>query len=139
MIKSIYPVLMTEKLTESCSFYKSYFDFIETFSSDWYISLLHPKGSELAIIDAKHETIPKLYRKPVQGVIINIEVEDATGLYQEILEKNAAMITMPLKDEEYGQRHFVIQDPNNVMVDVIENIPADEAFQNNYITGANPQ
>jgi uncharacterized glyoxalase superfamily protein PhnB len=126
---------MTEKLNESCLFYKTYFNFAETFSSEWYISLLHPDGFELALIDARHETIPASYRGLVKGMILNIEVDNAAQMYKDITEKTDRILIMPLRDEVYGQRHFMVQDPNDIIIDVIEAIPPGEEFQDNYKTG----
>ena len=106
--------------------------FTETFSSDWYISLAHPDGGELALIDAAHETISAPNRSAVSGVIINIEVADAAQMYDDLKKQDASIIVMPLKDEDYGQRHFIVQDPNNILIDIIESIPPSAEFQNNY-------
>ena len=128
MIHSIYPVLMTEKLNESSLFYKTYFAFTETFSSDWYISLKHPDGNELALIDAQHETIPELYRTITSGMILNIEVDNVTKMYENISKQSDNIIILPLRDENYGQRHFMLQDPNGVIIDIIQEIPPSGEF-----------
>ena len=132
MIHSIYPVLMTEKLQETARFYKTWFGFTETFSSDWYISLSHPDGGELAMIDAGHESIASNYRRSVNGMILNIEVENVTQMYDDIRKQNEGIIAMALRDEAWGQRHFMMQDPNGILVAVIEIIPPGKEFQNNY-------
>jgi len=132
MVSSTYPVLMTEKLAESVLFYKTYFGFVETFSSDWYISLSHPDGGELAFIEATHESVPTHYRSPAKGMILNIEVENATQMYNHIQGQNTGIIVMTLRDEDWGQRHFMVQDPNGVPVAVIEIIAPSEEFQKNY-------
>lgn len=135
MVQSIYPVLMTEKLQESCEFYKRILGFSETFSSGWYVSLLHPDGNELALIDARHETIPESCRGAVRGMILNIEVDDAARMYREITERNDIPVLLALRDEDFGQRHFMVQDPNDIIVDVIEVIPPSEEFQAHYQNG----
>ena len=59
MITSLYPVLMSEDVHQSAQFFIDYFQFQETFRSDWYISLKNiESGFELAIIDSKHGTVP---------------------------------------------------------------------------------
>ncbi|MCL2674023.1 MAG: hypothetical protein FWE92_01675 [Defluviitaleaceae bacterium] len=135
MIRSIYPVLMTEKLNESTLFYKTYFSFTETFSSGRYISLSHPNGGEPALIDAIHKSMPAHYRSPAKGMILNIEVEDATRMYKTIQEQNSGIIVTALRDEAWGQRHFMVEDPNGIPVAVIEIIPPSGEFQNNYSQG----
>ena len=123
---------MTEKMEESCNFYEHYFGFMQTFSSDWYISLKHPNGSELALIDFSHETIPAPFRSVAKGMLLNIEVDNATQVYNDIKGKNANVVAVELRDEDYGQRHFIAIDPNGILIDVIENIPPSEEFLKNY-------
>ncbi len=135
MIKSVYPVLMTEKIEESRLFYETYFGFIEVFSTDWYISLAHPDGGELALIDCNHESVPGPYRSRAKGMIVNIEVENAAKMYEDVRNRNNGAVVARLRDEDYGQRHFIIKDPNDILVDVIEAIPPGEAFQKNYTGG----
>jgi hypothetical protein len=39
---------------------------------------------------------------------------------------------LPLRDEAFGQRHFIVRDPAGNLVDVIENIPPSEEFASAY-------
>ena len=132
MITTMYPVLITKKIQESCTFYKNILGFTETFSGDRFISLSHPDGGALALMDNQHETIPETCRATVEGMVLNVEVEDATQAYEDISGKAKQMIAMSLRDEEYGQRHFMVKDPNGVIVDIIENILPNEEFKGNY-------
>jgi hypothetical protein len=34
-------------------------------------------------------------------------------------------VMLPLRDEPFGQRHVMVADPNGVLVDVVQPIPAD--------------
>jgi catechol 2,3-dioxygenase-like lactoylglutathione lyase family enzyme len=129
-ISSIYPVIGTDKVNETADFYIQHFGFSETFRADWYISLLHTGETprELAILDYTHPTMPEAYRKPVQGLLINIEVQSADAEYARLIETAGLPIIRELKSEEFGQRHFVTVDPSGVLVDVIENIPPSGDF-----------
>lgn len=80
MKKSVYSVIMTTKIEEERDFFKRLFDFQETFTSDWYVSMISD-GFELALIDVTHTTIPERFRKNCQGIIINIEVDNVDELY----------------------------------------------------------
>jgi hypothetical protein len=53
-----------------------FFGLEETFSVDWYVSLRHRQRpeSELAFVQADHETVPPGHRAPSRGVLINLEV-----------------------------------------------------------------
>lgn len=132
-VNSIYPVLMTEKVKESSDFYERYFNFTITFEAEWYISMINKEsGNEIALLDRSHETIPKTYRAPVSGMLINIEVNDVDALYQKLILEDELPLHSELKDELFGQRHFITSDPNGILIDVIMNIPADDSFSQQY-------
>jgi catechol 2,3-dioxygenase-like lactoylglutathione lyase family enzyme len=129
-IKSLYTVICTEDVETSKDFYLKHFPFEITFEADWYVSLKTKSEPhfELALLDATHETIPTDHRKSVSGgLILNFEVEDVDAIYQAF--KNAGIpIHLELHSEAFGQRHFIIADPNNVLIDVIQVIPYAEEF-----------
>jgi catechol 2,3-dioxygenase-like lactoylglutathione lyase family enzyme len=68
-LQSSYPVLMVEDAKAVADFYIRFFGFAETFSTDWYVSLRHSTRpeSELAFVQAGHESIPTDYRSPPAG------------------------------------------------------------------------
>ena len=41
-----------------------------------------------------------------------------------------------LRDEDFGQRHFITADPNGVLIDVIKPIEPSAAFLGQYAEGA---
>lgn len=43
-------------------------------------------------------------------------------------------ITLPLRDEPFGQRHFIITDPAGTLVDVIKPIPPSPEFAAMYVS-----
>lgn len=131
---SFYPVILSERLEESKDFYITHFGYTLTFEAEWYISLLNEStGDELAILDSEHKTIPEAYRKNVQGLILNSEVENVDEWYQELIVKKNLPLHLDIRDEAFGQRHFITSDPNDVLIDVITVIPPDEAFQEQYV------
>lgn len=124
-LKSVYPVICTDKLAESKAFYIKHFPFELSFDSDWYISLKSTgeRPFELALLDYSHETIPEGHRKNVSGgLIINFEVEDVDSVYEQF-KAAGAPIHKELRSETFGQRHFITSDPNGVLIDVITEIP----------------
>jgi hypothetical protein len=44
-----------------------------------------------------------------------------------------------LRDETFGQRHFITKDPNGVLIDVIKPIPPSTEFAAQYQPSAIPQ
>ena len=133
MITSLYPVLMSEDVHQAAQFFIEYFQFQETFHSDWYISLKNiESGFELAFIDSKHETVPQAYQSKASGLIINIEVDNVDCLYEELRQQDEMEI-LPIKNEDFGQRHFIVEAPGSVFVDVIQVIPPSAEFAANYL------
>ena len=53
---------------------------------------------------------------------MTIEVEDVDAIYKEIKKKGVA-IKIELRDEPWGDRHFAIQDPNGIGIDIVKYTP----------------
>lgn len=126
---SYYPVIMTDDVTGTAAFYRAHFRFEAKFESDWYVHLQSSEneGVNLAILNGGHGTIPEAGRGRVSGLILNFEVEDADAQYERA--KVAGLpILQELRDEEFGQRHFITTDPNGVLIDVIKPIPFSAEF-----------
>jgi catechol 2,3-dioxygenase-like lactoylglutathione lyase family enzyme len=130
-LSSFYPVICTPSLTATRDFYTSHFNFNITFEADWYISLKHGEGYELAILDPSHASIPAGFGKPVQGLILNFEVEDVDSEHARLVNAGLPM-HLSLRSEAWGQRHFITADPNGVLIDVITNIPPSPEFAQQY-------
>jgi len=129
-ITSLYPVICTDKVAETRSFYLQHFPFETTFDSNWYVSLRSSgaRPFELALLDYRHETVPEGFRKAFGGgLLINFEVEDVDSVYNRF--RNAGLpIHVELRSEDFGQRHFITSDPNGVLIDVIKVIPYEGEF-----------
>ncbi|WP_025898369.1 VOC family protein [Sneathiella glossodoripedis] len=132
---SYYPVIMTDKVAETTEFYCKYFKFKKVFESDWYVHLTssESEGVNLAILDGRHETIPQQVRGAVSGVILNFEIDDVDSEYER-LSAEGLEILLPLRDEAFGQRHFITVDPNGVLIDIIKIIPPTGEFADQYLS-----
>lgn len=65
VIASSYPVVMTDKVTETADFYRDLFGFETTFDAGWYVSLKNDEGEhpfELAVLQFDHETFLASYQ-----------------------------------------------------------------------------
>lgn len=125
---SIYPVLMTADVEATAQFFRDHFDFSVAFDADWYVSLRRDAW-ELAILDSDHETVPSTHRGAnTTGMILNIEVEDVDAEYHRLVEVSGLQPVAPLRSEAFGQRHFIITGPDDVLIDVITPIEPEESF-----------
>ncbi|MGB3633249.1 MAG: VOC family protein, partial [Rubrobacteraceae bacterium] len=134
--QSFYPGLMAEDVEESARFYTEHMGFEPTFESDWYVSLKHRENPayELAILSPAHETIPEGFRgERASGLLLNFEVSDAKAEYKQLKEAGL-QIVLPLRDEPFGQRHFIGVGPDGVMLDVIEEIEPSPEFAEQFLS-----
>jgi len=117
-------------VAESCEFYCRYFGFEVTFESNWYVSLRHGfnPAYELALLDYTHESVPPAYRTPVQGILLNFEVDDVDAEYRRLIGHEKLPLILELRSEDFGQRHFITADPNGILIDVIKMIPPSGEF-----------
>lgn len=138
-ITSHYPVLMVNDVTATAGFYRTHFGFEALFSSDWYVHLRSPgdPSVNLAFLDGRHDTIPAAARGRAAGLILNFEVEDPDAEYARLQDAGLPVL-LPLRDEPFGQRHFIIADPNGVLIDIVKPIPPSEAFAAQYAAAALP-
>jgi catechol 2,3-dioxygenase-like lactoylglutathione lyase family enzyme len=139
-VTSYYPVVMTGDVAGTAAFYRSHFGFVPLFTSDWYVHLqLEDNPSvNLAVLDGSHETIPEAARGQVAGgLLLNFEVDDPDAV-NERLQAAGLPILLPLRDEAFGQRHFITRDPNGVLIDIIKPIAPSAEFAQQYEPGALP-
>jgi catechol 2,3-dioxygenase-like lactoylglutathione lyase family enzyme len=129
-LTSFYPVIGTTRLREAHEFYTRFFGFETTFESDWYVSLRRPGPPpyELALLDHTHPTVPEGYRRPVQGLLLNFEVEDVDAEWERLVVQGGLRPELELRSEPFGQRHFIVADPCGVLIDVITPIPPAPEF-----------
>lgn len=129
-LSSLYPVICTGDIAASKAFYLTYFPFELTFEADWYVSL-RAEGErpfELALLDSRHTTIPESFQSAFGGgLLLNFEVEDVDSVYQTFRDAGLP-IHLELRDETFGQRHFISEDPNGVLLDIIKVIPYSGEF-----------
>ena len=138
-VTGYYPVLLVDDVQATAAFYQSHFNFRSLFTSDWYVHLqqIDRPNINLAFVSRTHETVPEGSRKPAAGMLISFEVEDADEVYAR-LQAAGVTILRSLRDEDFGQRHFIASDPNGVMIDVIKPIPPSEEYAAQYAPEALP-
>jgi uncharacterized glyoxalase superfamily protein PhnB len=137
---SYYPVLLSENVTQTATFYCTHFGFRPLFEADWYVHLQSQAdpGVNLALVAQDHPTIPATGRGKTGGVILNLEVEDPDAEYDR-LGAAGLNIALSLRDEAFGQRHFIVSGPDGVLIDVIRPIPPSGEYVEQYSADALPQ
>lgn len=137
---SYYPVIMTDAVAATAAFYVDHFRFRPAFEAEWYVHLQSAEDEtvNLAILDGSHPTIPESARGRVSGLILNFEVDDPDAEYERVRQAGLPIL-LTLRDEAFGQRHFITADPNGVLIDIIKPIAPSEEFAALYEDGGIPQ
>ena len=114
--------ILTEKIKESKSFYSEYLGFGVTFENEFYLLMHTPdKQSELSFLLPNHPTQHPFFHSPYagKGMYLTIEVEDVDTIYEELKNKGVE-IKIAIRDEPWGDRHFAIEDPNGIGIDIVK-------------------
>ena len=117
---SFYPLIQVPDVEATARFYETHLGFVRTFGLDWYVQLRatseHP--FELAVIAQNHDSIPSASQGPTRNLILSFYVDDAAAEEQRLAAAGVP-IAQPLRDEVFGQRHFIAADPNGILIDII--------------------
>ncbi len=134
--KSSFLVFIVEDLDAAKSFYTDNLGFEVVFSGDWYIHLISKSGIQIGFMLPDQPSQPEIFRKafPGEGAIFSLEVEDADAAY-EIAKSKSLHVVLELKSEDWGQRHFCIQDPSGVYLDIVQSFEPTEEYQSDYVSG----
>lgn len=135
-----YPVLMTGDVPATALWFQRHFGFAALFETDWYVHLQMPDDPavNLAILGVDHATIPVQGRGRASGLLLNFEVEDVDAEHARLLAEGLTPI-LPLRSEDFGQRHFILQGPEGVLIDIITPIPPTAEFAGDFAAEALPQ
>ena len=128
-IKRVDSTISTNKLQESKEFYMEHFNFRLVYESDWYIELIArdlPNGISF--------TLPQREEGEFfngKGLIISFEVDDVDAEYDR-LKAEGVQIYQEMQDKPWGERSFVIDDPNGVHLYIYTAISPNPEYQQVY-------
>jgi catechol 2,3-dioxygenase-like lactoylglutathione lyase family enzyme len=117
--------IITTQLAESKAFYSQYLGFGVSFENEFYLLMHTPNHeAEISFLLPNHPTQQALFHAPFcgKGMYFTIEVEDVDSLYQQ-LKKQGVPIKIEIRNEPWGDRHFAIEDPNGIGIDLVKYSP----------------
>jgi len=118
--------IVTAKLAETKQFYTRLLDFGVTFENEFYLLMHTPdRTAEISFLLPNHPSQQPIFHSPFagQGMYLTIEVERVDEWYAKLKDKGAEL-EVDLRDEPWGDRHFTIQDPNGIAIDIVTYSPA---------------
>lgn len=113
--------LNVDDVPASSAFLVEHFGFREDMAADGFSSLTRDDaGLSVAFLRRGLETLPADQRNDhASGLILAFVVDDLEGELAR-LQAEGVVITMPLTDEEWGERAFQVRDPNGVIVQLVD-------------------
>jgi len=116
---ALYPVLAVDNPSRAADEFQQLMPLETVFKTDWYHHLKSADESmQLGFVRHDHDSVPPDQKKAVQGVFITIESEDTTADWDRLKDKFDTVV--PLTDEDWGQRHFIIRLSSGLLVDIVE-------------------
>lgn len=113
--------IITDKIEETKEFYTKNLGLGVTFENEFYLLLHTPnKEAELSFLLPNHPSQQSLFQKPFsgEGMYLTIEVENVDEVYKGFKE-NGIEISIGIRNEPWGDRHFAITDPNGIGIDIV--------------------
>lgn len=119
----------TEKLQESKRFYMKHFAFQLVYESDWYVELLSADMAVGISFTLPQREAGEYYNG--RGIILSLEVEDVD---QECarLKQAGLHVIQEIQEKPWGERSFVIDDPNGIHLYIYKSIPPTPEYQKQY-------
>ena len=135
MIKArgAFPVFAVKDLGAAERFYTRSFGFEVVFANAWYLHLMSDSGIQVGFLLPEQPTQPPIFRRSYNGsgVIFSLEVDDADAAFA-LAKSHSLKIVLELRSEAWGQRHFCIEDPNGIHLDIVQTIEPTEEYLGDY-------
>lgn len=134
---SMYCGFVVADPSASREYYARMFGFEAVFTAEFYVHLIHPQtGAQLGFLKDGMEQHQPLLAQRVNGVGLWLSIDTANADDElERLNALGANIVQPAQNQPWGERKFIVRDPNGVLIYIAQKIPADAAFQQCYTEG----
>jgi catechol 2,3-dioxygenase-like lactoylglutathione lyase family enzyme len=125
-----YPCLCVDDIERSVAFYRGLLELEVSADVGWYVELSPPGSPALlvSLVERGHESVPAGFDTARGGVLVSVVVEQVDAV-AERAARAGWCIAQSLRDEEFGQRHVMVVDPDGFLVDVIRPIRPSLAFR----------
>ena len=121
MVRSAFADLCVPDPPASSDFYRRLLTLDVISDHGWYIELGREGVVMIAFVQAAHPTIPGSAGSPPRGLLVSFDVDDAAETAHTAHAMGCQFAVEPIR--ELGQYHFMVVDPNGVLIDVIERVP----------------
>jgi predicted enzyme related to lactoylglutathione lyase len=119
-IHPLHTVICTDKLAKTVNFYEDFFGYAPVFERDDHVVLRRngERGTEIAIMDIEHESIPDGFRKVTTGLMLNFYVESLDESF-EYFYYEGVDIASEVSEAPCGEKFFMLKDPNDNLITIM--------------------
>jgi predicted enzyme related to lactoylglutathione lyase len=106
------------------------FGLVVTADAGWYVELASPEDPDrvvLALCAADHPSVAAADHGPHGGMLVSVVVADVDAVAARAPAAGGEIV-IACRDEDFGQRRFVLRDADGFFLDVIERIRPSTAF-----------
>jgi catechol 2,3-dioxygenase-like lactoylglutathione lyase family enzyme len=113
--------LTVDDVDASSAFFTTHLGFRQAMAADGFVSLTRDDAAMNVIFLRRGiSVLPESFRdQHAAGVIVAFVVTDLAAEEKRLREEGVE-ITMPLREEPWGERLFQVTDPNGVIVELVE-------------------
>jgi len=120
-ISSLSVSLTVKNVKTSSEFLVKYFGFKEKVAADGFSSLIHEtSGINVIYMQTGIEVLPEFLRNVTAAGTILAFVTTNLEAEEERLRSEGVPISMPLQTEAWGEKLFMVTDPNGVVIELVE-------------------
>ncbi len=124
-INEVFPLFVSDSLGDLQAFYSTHFGFTTAFFDEtFYLHLVHPgSGHQLGFLLPDHPSQPDFLHAASSnvGAIISFDVSNAKAAWQ-TAQASSLDIALDYVEEAWGQNHFMIRDPQGLLIDIVEHV-----------------
>ncbi len=122
---AFYPGVVTHRFYETWDFYSANLGFTTVDECDAYVRLSHPSGAQLGLLKDEMDGAPAelISAAEGRGFWLSLDVADADAEYRR-LQSLGVEVTEPPQDRPWGERLFMVRDPNGILVYIGHKIPS---------------
>ncbi|MCL6735709.1 VOC family protein [Streptomyces neyagawaensis] len=113
--------LTVDDITRSQEFFTAHLGYAVRHAADGFVSLSHDDAVDVVLLARGIEVLPPEQRdQRVSGLILAFTVASGLADEEKRLREAGVRITMPLREEPWGERLFQVTDPNGVIIQFVE-------------------
>ena len=127
--------LTVEDVAASSTFLTNHFGFRQESAADGFAKLGHDNGGmKIVFLRRGIKVLPESYRdQHAAGLILAFDVTNLAA-EESRLRGEGVTITMPVREDPWGERSFQVTDPNGVIIQLVEWVTPSQSMTQDTLT-----